>query len=87
LYLDGYPINQNTHLQVETERDVEEAFAAVANRGPYAVVTTGRPFGDSAWVQGTATLLGIDLSERQRGRPSKRVEKSTALKIGPLDGR
>jgi len=38
-------------------------------------VTTGRPFGESAWVQATASLLGVDLSERRRGRPAKRVEK------------
>jgi CheY-like chemotaxis protein len=36
--LDGYPIDQYTQFHVETEQDAEQALAAVANRGPYAVI-------------------------------------------------
>jgi hypothetical protein len=38
-------------------------------------VTTGRPYGAAAWVEETATALGLDLASRRRGRPPKKVEK------------
>ena len=33
--------------------------------------TRGRPFGDAAWVQGTAKRLGLTHTMRDRGRPKK----------------
>jgi putative transposase len=38
-------------------------------------VTTGRPYGAAAWVEETATALGLDLAPRRRGRPPKKMEK------------
>ena len=34
-------------------------------------VTRGRPFGDAAWIQGTAKRLGLTHTMRDRGRPKK----------------
>jgi putative transposase len=38
-------------------------------------VTSGRPYGAAAWVEQIAAGLGLDLSVRHRGRPSKRATK------------
>jgi len=34
-------------------------------------VTRGRPYGEDAWVAGTATRLGLETTLRSRGRPRK----------------
>jgi putative transposase len=38
-------------------------------------VTTGRPFGEAAWVERTAGALGLRLAQRPRGRPKKQTKK------------
>jgi putative transposase len=38
-------------------------------------VTSGRPYGSPAWVEGIARRLAINLSPRPRGRPRKQAEK------------
>ena len=38
-------------------------------------VTSGRPYGPAAWVEQTASRLGLDLVPRRRGRPRKTIEK------------
>jgi putative transposase len=39
-------------------------------------VTRGRPFGEPTWRRGTITELGLESSERPRGRPKKAAEAS-----------
>jgi putative transposase len=37
-------------------------------------VTTGRPFGDPAWLERTAAALGLRLTQRPPGRPRKQTD-------------
>ena len=43
--------------------------------GVRRAVTSGRPYGEPAWVEVMAVQLGLDLTARPRGRPRKQREK------------
>jgi len=47
-------------------------------------VSTGRPYGKESWMEATAKRLGLDLSERPRGRPPKQAQKMHCSEITVL---
>lgn len=57
--------------QARWRRLVHEPLAEAELAAVRKSVTSGRPYGAAAWVEATAAVLGLRLSQRPRGRPRK----------------